>query len=156
MNNEQLQQQIDDMKAKLAEMEALLNQPVINYWQPIKNERYFYLHPTNQIHTALNHFPENTKFRVFQTQSEAKNYAKYSEAEETLRKAIAAANKGWLPDWNKDHNNYFIQVTVDNRLFYSSESIYKNIPSFMYIKSAKLAEKLIRDYKNEFITYLSY
>ena len=156
MDKQQLQQQIDDMKAKLAEMEALLNQPTINYWQPIKNERYFYLHPTNQIHTALNYFPEDTKYRVFKTETEAGHYLEYIKAEETLRKAIAEANKGWMPDWNKDHNNYFVHLTVDNRLFYSSGSIYKNIPTFMYIKSAKLAEKLVRDYKNEFITYLSY
>lgn len=158
VDKQQLQQQVNDMKAKLAEMEALLNQPAINYWQPsvLSLDKYYYISPLGTIGTDTANDSDISRYRVFKTEAEAQRYADYIKAEEILRKAIAEANKGWIPDWNKDHNNYFIQLTVDNRLFYSSESTYKNNPTFMYIKSAKLAEQLIKNYKNEFITYLSY
>ena len=159
MQHKQLQQQINDMKAKLTEMEALLDPPVINYWQPsvLSLDKYYYISLLGTIRTDTANDSDISRYRVFKTETEASHYLEYIKAEETLRKAIAEANQGWLPNWNKYHNNYFVHLTAaDNRLFYSSESVYKNIPTFMYIKSAKLAEKLVRDYRNEFITYLSY
>ena len=45
MNKEQLQQQIEDMKNKLVEMEAELNKPevTINYWKLKERDMYFYV-----------------------------------------------------------------------------------------------------------------
>lgn len=44
-NKEELQSQIEDMKQKLAKMEALLNQPEasINYWQPKEDDSLYYV-----------------------------------------------------------------------------------------------------------------
>ena len=77
MQHKQLQQQIDDMKAKLAEIEALLNQPVINYWQPEEGEFYFFLDNFNtidKIRRASDGLNE-TRYRVFKTEKEAEKYA---------------------------------------------------------------------------------
>lgn len=158
INKENLQKQIEEMKVKLADMEAELKKPdaVINYWQPNKLDRYFYLHPTNQVHTALNYYEEDTKYRVFKTKEEAQKYAKYIKAEETLRRVIAEANGGWIPDWGnlKKEKCVIYLGTKQLEVFYFTGS--KSQPSFMYIKSAELAEKLKKEYEKEFITYLSY
>ena len=160
MNKENLQKQIEEMKTKLADMEAELNKPevIINYWQPNKLDRYFYIHPTNQIHTALTYYDEDIKYRVFKTREEAEKYAEYVKAEETLRRAIAEANEGWLPNWSNDGPlKYKILYRCDlDRLSIDSYSVSKLIPNFMYIKSRELAEKLMYEYEAEFKTYLSY
>ena len=160
MNNEQLQQQVNDMKAKLAEMEALLNQPVINYWQPEEGEFYFFLDNFNtidKIRRASDGLNE-TRYRSFKTEAEAKKYAEYSKAEEILRKAIAEANKGWLPDWSTHIEDKWC-ITIEAGLSKLSETCvksFKHHPTFMYIKSGKLAAYLMNTYRKEFITYLSY
>ena len=160
-NKEQLQQKIANMEAELAEIKLLLSkpEPTINYWQPSETEPdYYYISPTNTtLANTLN--PKNdrsTRYRVFQTEAEAQKYADYIKAEETIRKAIAEANEGWLPDWsNYDKSKFVIALTygkIDVREFRAD----KYLPNFMYIKSKQLAKQLIRDYEQEFITYLSY
>mgnify|MGYP003537986641 FL=1 len=160
MNKENLQKQIEEMKTKLADMEAELNKPevIINYWQPNKLDRYFYIHPTNQVHTALNHYAEDTKYRVFKTRKEAEKYAEYVKAEETLRRIIAEANEGWLPDWKSvDAIKVEVQLNAHYNIIFAERcASTKRQPNFMYIKSKELAVKLMKKYEVEFKTYLSY
>ena len=160
MDKQQLQQQIDDMKAKLAEIEALLNQPVINYWQPEEGEFYFFLdnfNTINKIRRASDGLNE-TRYRVFKTEKEAEKYAKYSEAEETLRKAIAEANKGWCPDWNDNEaaKTHIYLCNFTKKLITETGINHKALPNFMYIKSREIASDLMETYKQEFLIYLSY
>ena len=158
MNKEQLQQKVTNMEAELADMKLLLSQPepTINYWQPSKNDRYFYIHPTNQVHTATNHYEEDTKYRVFKTEVEAQKYADYIKAEETLRKAIAEANEGWLPDWSNYGKSKFVITLTYDKIDVREFKADKYLPDFMYMKSEQLAKQLVEKYKQEFITYLSY
>ena len=160
MNKEQLQQQIEDMKNKLVEMEAELNKPevVINYWQPKEGGiMYFVSHLGNVITSYYknNYQVEEKIYRVFKTKEEAERYAEYVKAEETLKRVIAEANEGWLPNWSDNVNNYNIILYKNNlKCFYYSGS--KTVPNFMYIKSEDLCNKLIKEYEKEFKTYLSY
>ena len=159
MNKENLQKQIEEMKTKLADMEAELNKPEvsINYWQPDRFEQYFYLLPDNSV--CLNSSFDHTgmRYRVFKTQKEAEKYAKYIWAEETLRRVIAEANEGWLPDWSNCGAKYAIGFVFKPKyikvLTYMEDKLF---PNFMYIKSKELAEKLMLQYDEEFVTYLSY
>lgn len=160
MNNEQLQQQIDDMKAKLAEMEALLNQPAINYWQPsvLSLDKYYYISPLGTIKTDIANDSDISRYKVFKTEAEASHYLEYIKAEEILRKAIAEANEGWMPDWNTHIKDKWC-ITIKAGLSDLSETCiksFKNHPTFMYIKSGELATYLMNTYRKEFITYLSY
>ena len=95
---------------------------------------------------------------MFKTREEAEKYAEYVKAEETLRRVIAEANEGWLPDWSNDDSlKYKILYRCDlDRLSLDSYSVSKLISNFMYIKSKELAEKLMKEYEVEFKTYLSY
>ncbi len=161
MNNKQLQQQqINDMKAKLAEMEALLDQPVINYWQPsvLSLDKYYYISSAGTIKTDTANDSDISRYRVFKTETEASHYLEYIKAEETLRKAIAEANQGWMPDWNTHIEDKWC-ITIEAGLSKLSETCvksFKHHPTFMYIKSGKLATCLMNTYRKEFITYLSY
>ena len=158
MNKEQLQQQINDMKAKLAEMESLLNQPTINYWQPECKESYYYVNHARRVLKDCARDLNLSRYRVFRTHDEAQHYADYIKAEETLRKAIAEANQGWLPNWNTHiEDKWCIELKAGlSDLKEICNKSYKCFPSFMYIKSGKLATYLMNTYRKEFITYLSY
>ena len=159
MNKENLQKQIEEMKTKLADMEAELNKPevVINYWQPDRFEEYFYILPDNNVclNSSFDHI--GMRYRVFKTRKEAEKYAEYVKAEETLRRVIAEANEGWLPDWNTYGAKYVIGFVFKPKyikvLTYVEDKLF---PNFMYIKSKELAEKLMKEYEAEFKTYLSY
>ena len=160
MNNKQLQQQIDDMKAKLAEMETLLNPPAINYWQPsvLSLDKYYYISPLGAIRTDTANASDISRYKVFKTVAEAVLYLEYIKAEETLREAIAKANQGWLPNWNTHiEDKWCIELKAGlSDLKEICNKSYKYFPSFMYIKSGKLATYLMNTYRKEFITYLSY
>ena len=160
MNKENLQKQIEEMKTKLADMEAELNKPevVINYWQPKGGEQYYYLDYFSNI-GIINRADDGgaeTRYRVFKTIEEAEKYAEYVKAEETLRRVIAEVNEGWLPDWtNKDEHKYVVVLYMDDLNIFKYETT-KYQPNFMYIKSKELAEKLMKEYEEEFVTYQSY
>ena len=157
MNKEQLQQQIEDMKNKLVEMEAELNKPevVINYWQPKQGDTLYYVTYSGNINTSYNSKVNENIYRVFKTKEEAERYAEYVKAEETLKRVIAEANEGWLPDWGGSVANYNIRV-YNNKIDYTYYYTTKLLPTFMYIKSESLCLKLIKEYEKEFKTYLSY
>ena len=161
INKENLQKQIEEMKVKLADMEAELKKPdvVVNYWQPAEGERYYYVNyvglVSNSSYVSV-YCKDKVRYGVFKTEAEAQKYAEYIKAEETLRRVIAEANEGWIPDWGnlKEEKCVIYLGTKQLEVFYFTGS--KSQPSFMYIKSAELAEKLKKEYEKEFITYLSY
>ena len=161
MNKENLQKQIEEMKTKLADMEAELNMPegVVNYWQPKETNRYYYVNYLGSVGSASyaqNYHKDKLRYRVFKTQKEAEKYAEHVKAEETLRRVIAEANAGWLPAWtNRDEHKYVVVLYMDDLNVLKYEAL-KYLPNFMYIKSEELTEKLMKEYEAEFITYLSY
>ena len=162
MNKENLQKQIEELRTKLADMEAELNKPevIINYWQPRTAENLYYVNYLGHVAKANyteNYQEDKTRYRVFKTKEEANRYAEYVKAEETLCKAIAEANEGWTPNWYPERYKYVVGIVQRTGcikvLRYSEDKLF---PNFMYIKSRELAEKLINEYKVEFKTYLSY
>ena len=160
INKENLQKQIEEMKIKLADMEAELNKPEggAYYWHPKKDgEAYYYVTEkgsVNRYRYGADVYPD--RYRVFKTKVEAQKYAEYVKAEETLRRVIAISNEGWVPDWGnlKKEKCVIYLGTKQLEVFYFTGS--KSQPSFIYIKSAELAKKLMKEYEKEFITYLSY
>ena len=162
-DKQQLQQQVEEMKAKLAEMEALLHKPesTINYWQPKHDEKYYFVDQYGD--TKWNHYDQSTlrnsiRYRVFKTETEAQKYANYIKAEETIHKAVAEANQGWLPNWSDANQKKYILFlnTRYNKLEIDWFKRYKRSINFVYIKSEELAKQLAKDYEQEFRTYLSY
>ena len=162
MNKENLQKQIEEMKTKLADMEAELNKSEVSitYWQPRTAENLYYVNYLGHVaeaNYAENYQGDKTRYRVFKTRVEAEKYAKYVKAEETLRGVIAEANGGWIPDWSNYGAKYVIGFVFTPKhikvLTYVEDKLF---PNFMCIKSKELAVKLMEEYEAEFKTYLSY
>lgn len=160
MNTNKLNQKIASIEAELAEMKALLNKPVqaINYWQPdvVNFEKYFYVNQVGDIKHDCANDKAVKRYRVFKTEEEAKRYAEYIKAEEILRKAIAEANEGWLPNWTSNSNINHLIVLNNNKLTLQTHCQIKHLPSYMYLNSKEKAQILINTYEKELRTYLSY
>ena len=161
MNKENLQKQIEEMKIKLADMEAELNKPevIISYWQPKEGNMYYDVTNLGIVGSscyAQKYHKDKVRYRVFKTRKEAEKYAEYVKAEETLRRVIAEANAGWLPDWTNNAKPIYVVVLHKDELQVFIYGATKHLPNFMYIKSKELAEKLMKEYQGEFKTYLSY
>ena len=164
IDKQQLETKISNMEKELAEMKKILAtpEPVSTYWQPNEiTPDYWHISPQRAILCgSLN--PKNDKsprYRVFKTEAEASKYADYIKAEETLKKAIADANKGWWPDFNNNKQDKFCLYLQHNspvELYIDSWLYRKEHPSFMYMKSKVIAETIRSQYKDTLITYLSY
>lgn len=156
MNKEQLQIQIEEMKVKLAEMESELNKPevTINYWQPAYRDKYYFVTNYGGISEGVRNINGSLN-RVFKTKEEAEKYAEYIKAEETLRRAIAEANEGWIPDFTKEEEKWYV-LTDEGELKVWRAISSKITHSFLYIKDDSMAYKLLKKYEKEFKTYLSY
>ena len=162
-DRQQLETKISNMEKELAEMKKILAtpEPVSTYWQPSETTPdYWHVSPQRTVlGGSLN--PKNDKsirYRVFKTEAEASKYADYIKAEETLKKAIADLNQGWLPDFTTSETKYTIYLRADiNRVLgIDTWSSRKEQPTFMYMKSRSITETIIAQYKSELITYFSY
>ena len=162
VDKQQLETKIANMERELAEMKGLLSvsNSITNYWQPnAVTPDYWYVSPDLTILCqTLN--PKNDKsprYRVFKTETEAKRYAEYIKAEETLKKAIADLNQGWVPNFNNGNEpKYSICCNDGVKLFIDSWHYRKEQPTFMYLKSKEIAEVIKEQYKEILITYYSY
>lgn len=160
MNTNELNQKIASIEAELAEMKALLNKPVqaINYWQPSVKDfgKYYYVDQVGKININYASDISVKRYRIFKTEEEAKGYAEYVKAEETLRKAIAEANEGWLPNWTSNSSINHLIVLNNNKLTLQTHCQIKHLPNYMYLNSKEKAQILIDTYEKELRTYLSY
>ena len=131
-----------------------VQKPKEYFWKPKEKEQYCYVDSFNSVMSVNYH--QDKIYRPFKTREEAEKYAAYKKAEEILREAIANANEGWTPDFTDNRQeNYFVYIYENDLACYSAKySKYFN--SFMYIKSYDIAKKLMKKYRKEFITYLSY
>lgn len=160
MDKQKLQQDINELKAKLAEMEADLDKPkpFINYWQPTKGEKFFYMNPWGNYTLATAKDNTTERYRVFKTGQQAQAYTEYVKAEETLKAEIARLNEGWWPDWDDTGTTKYV-VALDTEFGSPKKHLYqytKFSPSFMYLKSGELTEQLIKTHSKELKIYLSY
>lgn len=159
-DKKQLETKISNMERELAEMKKILAipEPVSTYWTPKRYEEYWYVNSLLQVQSLVNADNLGDRYRTFKTEEEAKRYAEYIKAEETLKKAIADLNQGWVPDFNNDNQiKYFIYYRADSRsLFIDSWYHRKEHPTFMYMESKEIAEIIRTQYKDTLITYFSY
>ena len=131
-----------------------VQKPKEYFWKLKEKEQYYYVCSFNDV-TIGNYHQENV-YRPLKTREEAEKYAAYRKAEEILREAIANANEDWIADFTDNtQENYFVYI-YENDLACDSAKYSKYFNSFMYIKSYDIAQKLMKKYRKEFITYLSY
>lgn len=149
MDKAKLQKDIDDMRAKLASMEAELNKPTTIEHFPKIGDYYWYYLPVGLIkeEIAINSNSEPVRVNAYRTREEAKKAYNQALATEKLRRIAMELNKGWKPNF-KGHNNrnYFICYVHSIKKF---EVIWNNtaqLNNTIYFKSEDIANTVIDTY----------
>lgn len=116
------------------------------------NDRYWYIDSDGNVCyiTETNHSSDNFSHLIgnyFATEKETKEYKAYLEALGRVTHAVYEMNDGWEPDWSD-------VCQVKCNVFYGNDNIWGITYNFFYqyshiipyLKSEKLAKKLIKDH----------
>lgn len=149
MNRDKLQKDIDDMRAKLASMEAELNKPTAIEHFPKIGDHYWYYLPVGLIkeEIALNSNSELVRVNAYRTREEAKKAYNQALATEKLRRIAMELNKGWKPNFKDYKNrNYFIRYMHSIKTFEVICNAIVQLNNTIYFKSEDIANTVIDAY----------
>lgn len=152
MNKEQLQKDIDELKAKLASMEAELNKEEIKIF-PRKGERYYFAYPWGKIGTEVAE-DSNGRINVYKTEEEAEKARDIGLAKARVKHAIEVANDGWKVDWMRPQHKYEILLEC-YKLEVRIQYYEKTQPDWMYCATTQIADKIIKEYEKDLLLIFS-
>lgn len=147
MDRDKLQKDIDDMRAKLASMEAELNKPIAIEHFPKIGDHYWYYLPVGLIkeEVALNSNSELVRVNAYRTREEAKKAYNQALATEKLKRVAMELNKGWKPDFeNCEQRNYFICYMHSTKKFEVIWDTVAQLNNTIYFKSEDIANTVIK------------
>lgn len=149
MDKAKLQKDIDDMRAKLASMEAELGKPTATKHFPSPGDTYWYYKPVGHIRmeTALEYTSEPVRVNAYRTKEEAKKAYNQALATEKLKRIAAELNEGWEPNFKDYRNkNYFICYVHSTKAFEVIWNANTQINNAIYFKTADIAHAVIKIY----------
>lgn len=149
MDKAKLQKDIDDMRAKLASMEAELNKSTAIEHFPTVGDTYWYYKPVGHIRmeTALEYTSEPVRVNAYKSREEAKKAYNKALATEKLRRIAMELNKGWKPDFeNCEQRNYFICYIHSTKKFEVIWNTVTQLNNTIYFKSEDIASTVIDTY----------
>jgi hypothetical protein len=146
---QELQKQMDELSEKIAEW----TNPKPKMF-PQEGEAYCYYNKFGRVecHTATD---SNGRLNVYKTKEETEKARDIQWAKQRVAHAIAIENGGWKPDWG--HANvpkYFFFMDLNNVIHHPC-STTKYQPSYMYMKSKEVAEKISAEHKEDLLLILS-
>lgn len=144
MNKEQLQQDIEAIKSKLASMEQQLKDCDKPKMFPQVGEVIYAFDSYGDI--LIGYAKDKKYVNVYRTEKEAEKARDIAFAKQRLKYAIEVANEGWTPDWKDD--NYKYCFTLYSGTIYIDHFLgYKHQPTYMYMKSKQIAEHILKEHE---------
>lgn len=147
MDRDKLQKDIDDMRAKLASMEAELNKPIAIEHFPKIGDHYWYYLPVGLIkeEVALNSNSELVRVNAYRTREEAKKAYNQALATEKLKRIAMELNEGWKPNFEScEQTNYFIRYMHSIKAFEVICNATAQLNNTIYFKSEDIANTVIK------------
>lgn len=155
MNKQQLQANIDTMRAELAEMENQLLQ-ADKPWKPGMGETYWDIDSYGQVSRSVwkEDDPDVGAWaigNVYRTEQEAIAAHDKQVMQTTLRRRIAELNDGWEPVWSDRHEFKFIVYYSHTQSEWEQYGCgyHQLFPDWRYLKSATLAQQLIGEFSSD-------
>lgn len=142
----ELEKQIAELKAELEKEKLRLN----------KGDDYYYINAFGGIsrYIEYNDSADDSLYEFgnyFKSEEEAEKIAKKLKAIAKVSRAILIANGDWKPDWSNYSNKYYIYYC-----YYTADALaigdtlrHKIKMILPYMKTKKIAEKIIEDYEEE-------
>lgn len=149
MDKVKLQKDIDDMRAKLASMEAELNKSTAIEHFPKIGDYYWHYLPVGHIkgEAALDYTSEPVRVNAYRTKEEAKKAYNKALATEKLRRIAIELNQDWKPDFeNNEQRNYFICYMHSTKTFEVIWNTATQLNNITYFKSEEIANTVIKTY----------
>ena len=149
MDKAKLQKDIDDMRVKLASMEAELNKSTAIEHFPKIGDIYWYYKPVGHIRmeTALECTSEPVRVNAYKSKEEAKKAYNKALATEKLKRIAVELNEDWKPDFESyGQRNYFICYMHSTKKFEVIWNTVTQLNNTIYFKSADIASTVIKAY----------
>ena len=149
MDKVKLQKDIDDMRAKLASMEAELNKPTAIEHFPKIGDYYWHYLPVGHIkgEAALDYTSEPVRVNAYRTKEEAKKAYNQALATEKLKRIAVELNQDWKPNFKDyEQSNYFIGYMHSTKAFEVIWNTYTEFNNIIYFKSEDIAHAVIETY----------
>ena len=145
-----LLQDIEAMKAKLAQMEEELNKPEVFKHFPSKGDIY-YFHTSIGILGNTIATDDNLKINTYKTREEAVKAYNKAVALEKIKRRLLELQGDWKPDWtDDDERKFYILYHHTNKSFRSMDWTISQYNTLIpYIKSEKIAGLIIYEMKDE-------
>ena len=150
MNTQELKDKIHELEAELksfkSELDKELSKPKMF---PQEGDTYWD-YDTAGFVAECNALDSDGRVNAYRTKEEAEKARDIAFAKQRVKYAIEVANEGWYPDWSKRDDKYFIvNNTADNKLESIASTHYKQQQSYMYMKSKRMAEKILAEHRDD-------
>ena len=134
MDKQELQKEIKNARAHLANMEKMLEQYEYERWKPEKHETYYFVNSEGEVYetwrSSINFIPDKKRYNTyncFKTKEQAKQESEKILVRRMLEDIARRLNKGKKIDWgNLSQHKYFIYLNnEDDELGYNYSGLYK-------------------------------
>ena len=134
MDKQELQKEIEKPRARLANMEKMLEQCEYERWKPEKKETYYFVNSWSEVEdtwrSSINFIPDKKRYNAyncFKTKEQAKQESEKILVRRMLEDIARRLNKGKKIDWgNLSQSKYFIYLNnEDDELGYNYSGLHK-------------------------------
>ena len=134
MDKQELQKEIENARARLADMEKMLEQCEYVRWKPEKHETYYFTSSLGEVEetwrSSINFIPDKKRYNAyncFKTKEQAEQEAEKILVRRMLEDIARRLNKGKKIYWgNTSQSKYFIYLNnEDDELSYADSRLYK-------------------------------
>ena len=149
IDKNKLLQDIEEMKEKLASMEAELSKPDEYKHFPSKGDKYYYY---TSIGTLCSSTSANYELRVnaYRTEKEADNAYNKAVAVEKIKRRIVELQGDWKPDFNDYSRKYTICYNYIVNSFTDEEwQRFKHYCVLPYMENKEIALTIINEFHEE-------
>ena len=145
--------EMEELRAKLDELSAYAEKECKKPKMfPQEGERYCYYNwEGNVTFTYTNN--SNGRLNVYKTKEEAEKARDIQWAKQRVAHAIAVENEGWKAYWN-DIKQFKYIICLNKGLTIDRYWSTKVQPTWMYIKSREVAEKILAEHKADLLLIL--
>ena len=162
MTNEELRQEIEQLKQIITEMRINWLEskggPIPTSYQvkiPADLENYYTIDIDGSIDELYRYTNEirvlfYLRGLAFKTKTEAEQYLKKSMLLFKMHKWAEEYNEDWTPNWKNSGTKYHISYEMERGFFYVEYCVYyKPFTNLPFFKSEKIAKKFIEEFGKE-------
>lgn len=146
--------EMEDLRTRLDELSAYAEKECKKPKMfPQEGETYWYYNDFGIVYCPIA-ADLNARLNAYRTKEEPIKARDIQWAKQRVAHAIVVENEGCVPDWKTDNNSKHSIVLVYGRLEIDYHFRTKMQPDCMYMKSRKVAEKILAEHEADLLLIL--